>query len=82
MFDAIEIEKRGIPTLTIAHDTFEAAANMHAEILGLPQIPLLVEPTPDSSSATVDSKRIVAEKWQQILGALVKVDQRTEDPCT
>lgn len=74
MFDAIEIEKRGIPTLTIAHDTFEAAAKMHAEVLGLPQIPLLVEPTPKSTSATAEPERVVDEKWQQILAALLSTE--------
>lgn len=78
MFDAIEIEKRGVPTLTIVHDTFETAAKMHAEILGLAEVPLLVEPTPKSGSATTDPEGVAAEHWQEILAALVRDDGARE----
>jgi hypothetical protein len=44
--DAVAIESQGIPTITIAHTTFERAARTHAAALGLPDIALLVHEPP------------------------------------
>jgi hypothetical protein len=70
VFDAIEIEKRGIPTLTICHDRFEIAFHMHAEILGMPEIPLLIEPAPKGGTVSEDTAHIVKENINVIIKSL------------
>lgn len=46
MRDAVELERRGVPTITLAHERFEKAAKAQAYALGLPSLPFLIEPTP------------------------------------
>ena len=71
MYDAVEMERRGIPTITITHDTFEDAARLHAETMGLPSLPLLVEPLPESGIVSHDVDRTVRQNEATILSALV-----------
>lgn len=71
MFDAIEIEKRGVPTVTIAHDTFAAAATLHAKVLGLPEIPVVIEPLPNSGVVSDDVEGVADDTFGQVLAALV-----------
>ena len=75
MIDACEIEKRGKPTITICHDKFENAANMHAELQNMPDIPLLIEPNPEGGSVSHDVSRLAGEKLPEVLAALVAGDQ-------
>ena len=58
MLDAVHLEERGIPTVTFVTAPFESAARTHAEILGLPDIPLVVIP----SDYIDGSDEVVAEK--------------------
>ncbi|MFH1485119.1 MAG: hypothetical protein ABIH46_03525 [Chloroflexota bacterium] len=44
--DAIALEQKGIPTVTIVHDKFMAAAQAQARILNLPALPLVSVPQP------------------------------------
>jgi hypothetical protein len=44
VIDATQIERLGKPTITVVQDRFLTAAKMHAEVLGLPQLPFFVEP--------------------------------------
>lgn len=71
MFDAIEIEKRGVPTVTIAHDTFAKVAVMHARILGLEEVPIIVEPAPESGVVGDDVERFADETFEQLLDGLL-----------
>ncbi len=54
MFDAVELEKLGKPTITMGHDTFEKAAHLHAEALGLPDLNLIFEPPPAGGNVPED----------------------------
>lgn len=71
MIDACEAEKRGKPTITVCHDTFENAAHMHAELQNMPDIPLLIEPNPEGGSVSHDVSRLAEEKLPEVLAALV-----------
>lgn len=71
MLDAIQIERRGVPTLTITHDTFAVVAKAHAETMGMPDVPLLVEPTPKSGIVGIDIRQVVEDNAKVILEALV-----------
>lgn len=79
MFDAIEIEKRGIPTVTIAHDTFAAVAAMHAKILGLESVPIIVEPSPESGVVGDDVNRFADESFDDLLRALLAPAPRGDE---
>jgi hypothetical protein len=71
VFDAIEIEKRGIPTITIVHDTFARAAELHARVLGLKDIPVVIEPAPDSGVVGEHVEAFADETLEQVVSALV-----------
>lgn len=64
------MERRGIPTLTITHDTFEVVARAHAETMGVPDVPLFVEPVPDFGIVGADNAKLVSEQAPTILSAL------------
>lgn len=72
MLDAFELETRGLPTITICHAPFEHAARRHATTLGLPDLPLLVEPSPQGSNLTVDAQGIAARAFERVLASLTK----------
>lgn len=44
--DAIELEKRGIPTITICTDEFVSLGRMEAQTLMMPQLPIVAVPHP------------------------------------
>lgn len=71
MFDAIEIEKRGIPTVTIAHATFAPAAELHARVLGLVELPVIVEPLPESGVVSHDVQGVADDTFSEVLAALI-----------
>lgn len=70
MVDAVEIERRGKPTVTIVHDVFERAARLHARALGMPELPLLVEPTPRGGTINFDVKELARQKLDDVIRAL------------
>ncbi len=70
MFDAIEMEKRGVPTVTIAHDTFLKAAHLHARVLGLEEIAIVVEPAPDSGVVGEDVGSVADATFGEVVAAL------------
>jgi len=36
------MERRGVPTVTLAHDRFATAARAQAKVMGLPDLPIVV----------------------------------------
>jgi hypothetical protein len=70
VIDAVEMEKRNKPTITICHDKFEKAARLHARLQGMPDIPLLIEPNPEGGSLTRDAARLARQKLPDVVAAL------------
>jgi hypothetical protein len=68
--DAVEVERRGKPTVTIVHDAFERAARLHARALGMPDLPLLVEPAPRGGTINFEVKELARRKLADLLSAL------------
>lgn len=60
MFDAFELEKQGKPTITVCHSTFEKPARLHAKSIGMPDLPLLIEPVPRGASVNRDMAAVNA----------------------
>lgn len=72
MLDAHDLERLGKPTITICHAPFETAARKHAATLGLPNLPLLIEPAPKGSNLTVNAPEIAAKSLDRVIAALTK----------
>lgn len=70
MIDAYDLETQGIPTITICHDTFERAARLHATSLGLPELPLLIEPAPRGGNLTTDPAALAERTIERVVAAL------------
>ncbi|OGK79715.1 MAG: hypothetical protein A2X52_21560 [Candidatus Rokubacteria bacterium GWC2_70_16] len=70
MLDAFDFETQGRPTITICHDTFERAARNHATALGLPDLPLLVEPAPRAGNLTTDADALAERGLERVVAAL------------
>lgn len=70
MIDAVAIERRGKPTITIVHDVFERAARLYARALGMPELPLLVEPTPRGGTISFEVKELAQQKLGDLIIAL------------
>ena len=62
----------GLPTITICHAPFETAARKHANTLGLPNLPLLIEPAPKGSNLTVNAGELAAKNFDRVIAALTK----------
>lgn len=72
MQDAVELEMKGKPTITVTHHTFERAARNHAAAFGLPDLPLLVEPAPAGGNLTREAPAIAEKQLEHILASLVE----------
>ncbi len=70
MLDAFDLETQGKPTITICHDTFERAARNHAAAMGLPDLPLLVEPAPKSGNLTTNPRDLAERDLDRLIAAL------------
>ncbi len=70
MRDAIELEKRGKPTITVTHDKFERAAHAHAKSLGMPDLPLLVEPAPKGGNLTTEAPQVAQANLDLVIQSL------------
>ncbi len=70
MLDAFDFETQGKPTITVCHDTFERAARTHAAALGLPDLPLLVEPAPKGGNLTVNARELAERNLDRVVAAL------------
>jgi hypothetical protein len=70
VLDAFEFETQGKPTITICHDTFERAARHHAAGLGLPDLPLVIEPAPKGGNLTVNARELAERNLDRVVAAL------------
>jgi hypothetical protein len=68
--DAVELEENGKPTITISHDKFERAAKSHAKGLGMPDLPLLIEPAPKGGNVSTDVRDIAEANLDLVVRAL------------
>ena len=70
MLDALAMEAAGLPTITIIGDRFEAAARLHAEAGGLPDLPLLIEPTSQDTTITNDGLGVALAHYDEVVRAV------------
>ncbi|MBI3965830.1 MAG: hypothetical protein HY329_09365 [Chloroflexi bacterium] len=77
MSDTAELERRGIPTVCVTHDTFELAAKTHADLKGMPDLRLAVTPRPRGDWDESTKQEAVADLFQKVQqGILAAKEQR------
>jgi len=87
VYDCVEIEKRGVPTVDIATDAFQKEAQFRAVGLGMPDLALVKIPV-DVSQADIDLlNKIADDAMADIIYALTRptvatVEMRSGEPKT
>ncbi|MFH1484614.1 MAG: hypothetical protein ABIH46_00945 [Chloroflexota bacterium] len=66
--DAVALERKGIPTVTLSHHTFVAASRAQAKVLGLPSLAIVPVPQPMPGEGPDDERK----KAQNVLDELIK----------
>jgi len=72
VWDAIRLEKEGIPTVVVVHDVFAEAARGQAKAGGIPDLRVLVFPQPPPGE-TEDQARASARQVAEALPGLVAI---------
>ncbi|MEK7873000.1 MAG: hypothetical protein AAB502_03960 [Chloroflexota bacterium] len=76
MRDAVELEKKGIPTVTFVQDGFALAARAQAKMLGMAELPLVVVHYLNAMNQPwlTDEERhkMMEDHWGEIVGGLTK----------
>ena len=62
MLDHVNLERLGIPTVTFVTEPFVSAAQTHADIHGLPTLPMIIVPQ-DYLEEPSDDVVIARDQW-------------------
>ena len=68
--DAVELEKRGKPTITIAHKSMEKLCRAFCAAGGMPDLPFLFEPLPDERNVTTDAEQLARANVEHVISSL------------
>ena len=68
--DAVNIERKGIPTVSIAHENFAEAFHMQARNMGLPELRLAVMPRPHPSWGDDTRAKVTDDLYDLIVEGL------------
>ncbi|MPZ24867.1 MAG: hypothetical protein GEV12_00055 [Micromonosporaceae bacterium] len=68
--DAAELERRGVPTVTLCQDNFVRLAVAYATALGYPDLPLLVYPAPVGGNLAEGATALVEDRAEVLVSAL------------
>jgi hypothetical protein len=75
VLDHVNLERMGVPTVTFVTEPFESAAHTHADIHGLPGLPLIIVPQDylyeESDDAVISRDAAV---FDQVLAAISVAD--------
>lgn len=72
MHDSAAIEKQGLPTTVVVHDTFERAARTQAKAMGVEELPLAVMPRPRVTWDEGKREDVVAALYTSVKAALLR----------
>ncbi|MFQ5882392.1 MAG: hypothetical protein ACE5I9_07960 [Candidatus Methylomirabilales bacterium] len=75
MHDAIELEKRGVVTVTIVTEQFKEAARQHARNFRMPRYPIIAIAHPIANLRPEDLRKRTEEIFPQILAALIRAPE-------
>ena len=65
----MEVEKRGIPTVSIVTEAFTSLAKSAAKSYGYPDLPMVVVPHPFETLPREEVRRIADAKFEEIVRA-------------
>jgi hypothetical protein len=68
LLDHVNLERMGIPTVTFVTEPFESAARTHADVHGIPDLPLII--VPQDYLADVSDDTVIARD-QAVFDAVV-----------
>jgi len=68
LLDHVNLERMGIPTVTFVTEPFESAARTHADVHGMPDLPLII--VPQDYLADVSDDTVIARD-QAVFDAVV-----------
>ena len=68
MLDHVNLERMGVPTVTFVTEPFESAARTHADVHGIPDLPLII--VPQDYLADVSDDTVIARD-QAVFDAVV-----------
>lgn len=68
--DAAELERRGVPTVTLCQDNFEDLARSLATSLGFPTLRLFVYPKPRAGNVASEALTAISARGQELMKAL------------
>ena len=68
MLDHVNLERMGIPAVTFVTEPFESAARTHADVHGMPDLPLII--VPQDYLAGVSDDTVIARD-QAVFDAVV-----------
>ncbi len=68
MLDAVNLERRGIPTVTVVTEPFSQAADTVARSLGMPEVPRVVVPHDYLS----EDDEAIAKKLEPLLDEMLE----------
>lgn len=71
MHDSVAIEKQGVPTTVVVHDTFERAARSQSKAMGLTDLPLAVMPRPRVHWDETRKEAVLATLYTAVKAALL-----------
>jgi hypothetical protein len=71
--DAVELERRGVPTITICHHHLEPVARRHGRELGVEALPLLVEPAAANAIVPRPDEAFVRSAFVEVVSALTRM---------
>ncbi len=72
MRDAVELERRGVPTVTISHHVFESAARAQARALGLAELAIAPVPQPSPWETLEDERKKAEDLFPTIIKSLLQ----------
>jgi hypothetical protein len=75
VLDAVALEARGVPAVTICTSGFEEAAKAQARALGMPEHPILVIGHPLGTMPRTEIRRQAQSAWKQAISVLFAAER-------
>ena len=77
LHDTVATESRGVPSVSVLTSAFTGAAHARAAALGMPEVRMVILPSPLASRSVADVQRLAREYAQEIVGLLSANEHHT-----
>jgi hypothetical protein len=75
LFDTINLERRGVPSVAIVHDRFENSARMQGKLLGLSSVKIVAIPEGRPGDSPEELRNKTDAVWGKILESITGSQQ-------